>query len=138
MCYVDGCGKPTLVKKFDLCENHYRRMKRNGSPTIHINQEWGNARTVRADGYIYVTRDGKQVMEHRDLMEKYLGRKLSDDEIVHHKNKKRRDNRIDNLEILTPSQHSKLHSRERVRYRGKFLEGIIGTTNNHDTIKKED
>lgn len=128
MCYVDGCTKPTLVKKFDLCENHYRRMKRNGDPTIHINQEWGNARTIRADGYIYVTRDGKQVMEHRDIMENHIGRKLRKEEIVHHKNKNRRDNRIENLELLENiSEHSKLHRKERVTHNGKFLGGIVGT-----------
>jgi hypothetical protein len=51
-----------------------------------------------------VTRD-----EHRVLMEKHLGRTLDTNEVVHHINGDRRDNRIENLQILTLSEHSKLH-----------------------------
>ena len=52
--------------------------------------------------------NGKQVREHRYLMEQHLGRKLDRNEQVHHINGDCRDNRIENLQVLTNSEHQKL------------------------------
>lgn len=51
-------------------------------------------------GYIY---------EHRAVVEEHIGRFLEDHEIVHHINEDRQDNRIENLEITTLSEHAKQH-----------------------------
>lgn len=51
-------------------------------------------------------------LEHRKIMEEYIGRPLTQDEVIHHINKNRLDNRIENLRIMTRSEHQRLHINE--------------------------
>ena len=80
------------------------------------------AKKKRADGYItiyYPTYPSSNsegfVMEHRYLMERHIGRPLDKNEVVHHINHDRTDNRLENLMLLTASEHAKLHAKERYK-----------------------
>jgi hypothetical protein len=62
--------------------------------------------------YAKIEVDGKTVNLHRHLMEKHLGRKLGSDVVVHHKNHHKRDNRLENLEVVTHAEHAQEHVRK--------------------------
>lgn len=68
----------------------------------------GNAqRYVRGEGKTYVKfRKGHL---HRFVAEQKIGRCLLRGEIVHHKDGDCRNNDPDNLEVMTQSEHAKLH-----------------------------
>jgi len=64
------------------------------------------------DEYIVLSRtpDGRrQVKMHRYLMEQHIGRRLLPTEMVHHINEIKTDNRIENLQIVTRTEHNKIH-----------------------------
>jgi len=50
-----------------------------------------------------------RVLEHRYVMGKSLGRDLEKTEIVHHKDGNRRNNVINNLELMNNGSHTTLH-----------------------------
>jgi hypothetical protein len=58
-------------------------------------------------GYKIITFNCKRMYEHRHIMEQHLGRKLLKDEVIHHINGNKSDNRIENLQIMNPKQHFK-------------------------------
>jgi len=49
---------------------------------------------------------------HRNIIKKMLKRKLKKSKIVHHKNEIKTDNKLKNLEIISNSNHVRLHSLE--------------------------
>lgn len=53
------------------------------------------------------------VLHHRIVMENHLNRLLTQDEIVHHINEIKKDNRVENLQVMSRSEHGKLHAPER-------------------------
>ena len=84
----------------------------------------------RSDGYVAIyfpdhpksNADG-YIMEHVLVMESIIGRWLQEDEVVHHINKIRHDNRKENLMLMSFTEHSGLHMKERheTRLRGNDL-----------------
>ena len=80
---------------------------------------WKGGKT-NSKGYIYVYSPNhpysnkKHVAEHRLIVENKIGRYLKKEEIIHHINEKRNDNRIENLMIFKNcSEHMKFHQKIR-------------------------
>lgn len=78
---------------------------------------------VLSSGYkkIRLKRNSYQ-REHRLIMEKHLGRKLRKGEVVHHINHDRKDNRIENLEVMSSSEHTRHHLKERWEKESKKID----------------
>jgi hypothetical protein len=81
-------------------------------------------KTYFENGYIVEFHNGYNkkgnVKQHRRIMEDFLGRKLSENEVVHHINGDKTDNRIENLQVMTRSEHSSLHRRMEKEARGQI------------------
>jgi hypothetical protein len=70
----------------------------------------GHVTSARQTGRKYVKLgEGKYVLEHRFVMEQYLGRKLLSSEVIHHRNGNPSDNRLDNLLVVSQSEHVRIH-----------------------------
>jgi hypothetical protein len=105
------CGQWFYFKRYGEGHKwHYNRKQRLCSvecAKLFQTKGWGTDKhgyqvQYRSDG------NGKRVwaMQHRKIMEEYLGRPLRREETVHHVNGDRSDNRIENLELWS-SRHGK-------------------------------
>lgn len=98
-----GCGAAVTAK--GLCSRHYSRWKSCGDvgPVERYKADFGDG-FVNTGGYRVVSKDGVRVLEHRLVMSEAIGRPLRRNELVHHKNGIRDDNRLDNLELCVNFQ----------------------------------
>lgn len=60
----------------------------------------------------YIRNNKTKQLFHREIMEKNIGRKLYPEEIIHHINEDRKDNRIENLMIVSRKQHIIIHKKK--------------------------
>ncbi len=103
-------------KRVKLNGNKISKSKK-GKGTGSKNGMWKGGRIERKNnGYVSILRPNHPgcnqhgyVYEHRLVIEKHLGRYLKPEEVVHHINEKRDDNRIENLQLMLRSKHNRMH-----------------------------
>ena len=115
---------------------NYKRTKK-GTPIDIPNMRDGRMGSVECHGYKTVVAHGHpnaknkkgRVYEHILIMSKKIGRALTQNESVHHKNGIRHDNRIENLELWNKSQPSGQRVEDRINFYKEFLEFYGYTVN---------
>lgn len=110
------------VRKFCSCpcEWSYKKGRKNSKVSGSKNGNWHGGKTKNDAGYVFLlsknhpfSENRGYVREHRLVMEKHLGRYLHPKEVVHHINKIKDDNRLENLELYSSSgEHTSMHFRE--------------------------
>ena len=81
---------------------------------------WNIKKIISKGDYLYAlvpehpnsTKNG-YVLAHRVIMENHLGRLLNTDEIIHHIDGNKKNNLINNLEIMNYKSHCKHHANKR-------------------------
>lgn len=118
-CTAEGCTRDAVSKQY--CDLHYRRFLKYGKPTS-IRAPRGSG-CLDKYGYVRVPNKntGGQTHHHRVVMEDFIGRPLTREESVHHKNGIRNDNRIENLELWTKSHPSGQRVEDKISWAIEFL-----------------
>ena len=100
------CGQSVKLRAMLLTKS---KGKKTCGCGMHVRGlEVGGERET-SDGYIIVKTKGKPVFKHRIVMAKHLGRDLTPGEVVHHINGDKKDNRIENLAVLSARDHALSH-----------------------------
>lgn len=111
-CTVTGCGRG--AHSAGLCRSHHTRLQRYGDPGRGGPLRGRGAGGSLSHGYWWVpvpehlrhlVPPGRRAdVEHRLVMAGLLGRPLRSDEVVHHRDGDRLDNRPADLELWTTAQ----------------------------------
>ena len=91
-----------------LSEEHKKSIK-NGM--LKYFEDKGRTGTICKSGYKAITINGKREYEHRLVWKKYYGN-IPKGFQVHHINGNKLDNRIENLKLISNSEHQKIHSKQ--------------------------
>lgn len=73
------------------------------------NGNWKGGRLKTKEGYVLIRIGNSYQKEHRFILEKHLGRTLTREDVVHHVNGIKDDNRLENLVLTNHPSHARIH-----------------------------
>ena len=123
-----GWSKPPMAgKNHSIKTINKIKQSRKDKNMGEKHPKWNGGKTINKSGYVLIRNKKDPLcnkngynLEHRLIIQKNIGRNLTDDEVIHHINGDKKDNRIENLLILSKSEHSVLHN-PKGSYFGKNL-----------------
>ncbi len=114
------------IETSKFCSSFCKQKFGRNNPTGNKAFNWRGGKTIFKDGYVRIYMPTHPsaikktyILEHRYIMEKHIGRYLTPEDIVHHINRIKDDNRPENLKLTTRKKHMK-HHRETI-LRGLML-----------------
>ena len=112
--------KPYAIQRGRRCCSWKCRSELLKRKTGQKSPKWKGGTQKHSGGYLeqphtQLRGRAKRILQHRRVMEEYLGRKLLRKEVVHHVDGNKKNNEIENLELMTLSEHSKYHALKRLR-----------------------
>jgi len=106
-----NCGVHFLVQPYKLGRAKYcSRMCATAGMTHRPNLKNSKPANQMRARYLKTRVNGVQVSVHRYVAEQTLGRPLRADEVVHHINGDRYDNRSENLQVMSISKHCSMEA----------------------------
>jgi uncharacterized Zn-finger protein len=109
----ENCNKEFIVRPSEVkrggrfCSNKCRAAFMVGP----MNPCWKGG-SIDKGGYKIIYVNGKQIRQHRYIVEQYLKRPLTEKEIVHHIDGDPANNNIENLQVMTQAEHVLLHLKD--------------------------
>ena len=128
LCSVPDCDRWSHAD--DICSTHYRRVSNRADLRADEPIKTAQGLGFLNHGYKivpiprelrYLTNGRTPAEEHRLVMAIKLGRPLTADEAVHHRNGVRTDNRIENLELWSTAQPSGQRTVDKVAFALELL-----------------
>lgn len=118
--YIDGLSLEQVAERLSVTRQCiFKAFKKRGlalrGPNFQPFQEYdGKKFTLRNHGYYSLTTSDRCLM-HRYIWEKEVG-KIPDGWDIHHRDEKKFNNVIDNLECLPKAEHTRLYSPHNNQY----------------------